>query len=329
MHGLYLLWWVQEKQLSPVLVGSVLAAGDLALMTLELPTGWFADRFGHRASLMVGSLVQTAGMLCCWLGPGVPGLIAASVLVAAGDAFRSGADQALLYRTCVAVGREGSFQAITARARTAQLVALVALVLAGGLVVHTWGFVAGWIAETALAVLGFGIACAMAEPPPAADTEHSSAVVARAPMLSLAMAMLILPASLVAAQASAASFLVQTAVSATAGTMTLLVAVITLCEAAGSAAASRLPVFRVNIQPPLALATTALTVLMLISPATSDVVTLALSFVVGLAEPLRDAAVQRLARDDVRARAASMASACDKAFMTAALPLAGLWRRRR
>jgi MFS family permease len=328
MHGLYLLWWVQEKQLSPVLVGSVLAAGDLALMILELPTGWFADRCGHRASLIVGSLVQTAGMLCCWLGAGVPGLLAASVLVAVGDAFRSGADQALLYRTCVAVDREDDFQKITARARTAQLVALVALVLVGGIVVHTWGFAAGWIAETALAVLGLGFACAMAEPPAVVETAQHSAVVQRAPILSLAMAMLILPASLVGAQASAASFLVQTDITARAGTMTVLVAIITLSEAAGSAVASRLPVLRINIQPLLALATSTLSVVMLVSSGTSHVVTLALSFVVGLAEPLRDAAVQRLARDEVRARAASLASACDKAFMTAALPLAGVWRRR-
>ena len=251
------------------------------------------------------------------------------MLVAVGDAFRSGADQALLYRTCVAVGREEAFQGITARARTAQLVALVGLVLVGGLVVHAWGFVAGWIAETALALVGLGLACAMAEPPAVVDTDPSSAIVNHAPMLSFAMAMLILPASLVAAQASAASFLVQTAVAASAETMTLLVAVITLCEAAGSAVASRLPVLRVNIQPLLALGTTTLSVLMLVSPATSHGVTLALSFVVGLAEPLRDAAVQRLAKDDVRARAASLASMCDKAFMTAALPLAGVWRRRR
>ena len=37
----------------------------------------------------------------------------------------------------------------------------------------------------------------------------------------------------------------------------------------------------------------------------------------------------RPAADDVRARVASFASVCDKAFQTAALPIAGWWRRRR
>ena len=83
--------------ISPAIVAIILAAGDLALVAPELPAGWFADRFGHRASLIVGSSVQVIGMLACWLGQGVPELIVAAVLVALGDAFRSGADEALLF----------------------------------------------------------------------------------------------------------------------------------------------------------------------------------------------------------------------------------------
>jgi len=90
MHGLYLLWWVQEQHLSPVVVGTVLALGDFAIMIFELPTGWFADRFGHRVSLIVGSVVQTVGMACCWLGPGIPGLVAACLLVAPGGRVQVG-----------------------------------------------------------------------------------------------------------------------------------------------------------------------------------------------------------------------------------------------
>jgi hypothetical protein len=54
-----------------------------------------------------------------------------------------------------------------------------------------------------------------------------------------------------------------------------------------------------------------------------------LAFLLGLAHPLRAAAIQRLATDGVRARAASIASACDKVCDTIALTLAGLSRRRR
>jgi MFS family permease len=60
-HALYLLWWVQYKHVSPAAVAAILAAGDVAITLLEVPTGRFADRFGHRCSLIVGSVVQTIG----------------------------------------------------------------------------------------------------------------------------------------------------------------------------------------------------------------------------------------------------------------------------
>ncbi len=169
MDGLYLLWWVQEKQMSPALVAATMAAGDLLLMVLEVPTGWFADKFGNRRSLILGSLVQVAGMICCWLADGIPGLVLACMLVSIGDAFRSGADQALLYRTCVALDREGEFQRIEARSRAVHVIALAGLIVAGGALVSTFGFAAGWAAETLLCTIGGAIAYAMIEPPASPD----------------------------------------------------------------------------------------------------------------------------------------------------------------
>ena len=148
-------------------VAAILAAGDVALLLLEIPTGWFADRFGHRASLILGSVVQVAAMVCCWLGAGVPELVVASLLVAVGDGFRSGADEALLFRSCAALGREDRFLAIQSRAHTLEVCALVALVAGGGVVATTWGFHAAWAAETALCAAGVACAWAMIEPPAA------------------------------------------------------------------------------------------------------------------------------------------------------------------
>jgi MFS family permease len=330
MHGLYLLWWVQEKQMSPAVVAAILSAGDLALMLLELPTGWFADRFGHRVSLAVGSFVQVAGMLWCWLGQGITGLVIASVLVALGDAFRSGADQALLYRTCLVLDREDAFQKIESRTRAAELAALVGLVLAGGVIVRTWGFAAGWAAEAALCLLGLAIACAMTEPPSVADiTVEDRAAENHHPLPKRMIARLILPAAFLGAAASAASFLAQTAGTSDPERLTTLVAMITLAEAAGSALAARVAASGTREQAILAACGAMLLVSAPALPPAFPLVVLALAFLVGLAHPLRDTAIQRLAADGVRARAASAASACDMAFSTIALPLVGVWRSRR
>jgi hypothetical protein len=323
MDGLYLLWWVQEKGMSPALVAATMAAGDLLLMVLEVPTGWFADRFGNRRSLILGSLLEVAGMICCWLAEGIPGLVGACLLVAIADAFRSGADQALLYRTCVAIGREPEFQRIDARARAVQVVALALLIVAGGAVVTRWGFAAGWIAETCLCALGCAVAVAMIEPPATGDESEESAPSTGATVPWTLAAALILPLALLDAAGSAGTFVMQTTGDRSPAAVTLLVALITLADAAGSALAMRLPQVGIRSQLGAAAAGTVFVATALTAPAALVPATIALSFLTGVLHPLRAAAIQRLATDGVRARAASAASACDMALSTIFLLLAG------
>lgn len=327
MHGLYLLWFVQEKGLSPAIVAAILAAGDFVLLAVELPTGWFADRFGHRASLVLGSAVQVVGMLWCWLGEGVPGLVAASVLVALGDGFRSGATQALLYRTCLALDREADFQRIEARATAAETAALALLILAGGVIVSTWGFAAGWIAEALLCTIGLAFACAMSEPPPAPDEGDDTAVARERHAMPLRLSIAILPAALLGGGAGIASFLLQTAIPEPV-TVTWLVAAITVAEAAGAGVAGRLPADS-RTQLVLLLLGAACCAIGIACPATALAAVPVLAFLDGVAHPLRATAIQRLSGDGVRARLASLASACDMAISAVALPLAGIAAARR
>jgi hypothetical protein len=328
MDGLYLLWWTQEKQLSPALVAATMAAGDLALMALEVPTGWFADRFGYRRSLILGSLLQVAGMICCWLAEGVAGLVGACLLVAVADAFRSGADQALLYRTCVAIGREPEFQRIEARARAVQVVSLALLIVTGGAVVTTWGFAAGWIAETLLCALGAAVAIAMVEPP-ACDREDDEATSPGAKVPWKMVALVILPLAFLDAAGSTGSFILQTTGDRSPTAVTLLVGLITLANAAGSTLASRLPPVGARVQLAAAAVGSLLVAIAFEFTAALIPVTIALSFATGVLHPLRAATIQRLASDGIRARAASMASACDMAMSTLFLLITGSLLARR
>ncbi len=277
-------------------------------------------------------------MLFAWLGDGIPGVLTSCLLIAAGDAFRSGADQALLYRSCLAVG-EPAFQRREAHARGLQLAALVVLVLAGGAIVKTWGFAAGWLVETLLSAFGLAIALAMVEPPAQADENRpespsssgADAVTLQGsrPVRQLgALIALIAPAAVLGSAASAGVFLVQSASDGDPVLMTVFVAAATLAEAAGSFVGARMATGTrgqlLLIGLGIGMAAAALGVSRAFHPAVA-----ALCFLTGVAYPLRAAAIQRVAADNLRARAASLASACDKVAATVALLWAGVAPRRR
>jgi MFS family permease len=300
-----------------------MAAGDLLLMGLEVPTGWFADKFGNRRSLILGSIIQVAGMVCCWLADGIPGLVVACLLVAVGDAFRSGADQALLYRTCVELNRESEFQKIEARSRAVHVIALAALIVAGGAIVSAWGFAAGWIAETLLCATGGLIACAMVEPPEHAGADRDDATPSGLRIPWRLVAAVILPLAFLDAMTSAGSFIMQTTSGSGPSKVTVIVALITLADAAGSTLAMRLPAAGLRAQAAIAACGAILAGVALTIPALLIPITIALSFATGVSHPMRATAIQRLAGDGMRARAASAANACDMALSTLMLLLTG------
>jgi len=336
MHGLYLVWLVHERGFSPALVATVLAAGDLCVFALEVPTGWVADRLGHRVSLIIGSFVQVCAMLVFWQAATPPALLASSLLVALGDAFRSGADEALLYRSCVALGREDEFQAIEARTRSVGLIALVLLLLGGGGIVAIAGYGAAWMTEVGLCTAGLVMASLMVEPPAApvlvdlADGAQPTSSAERSVLRKWTLlGSLILPGAVLDGFASVAAFLAQTGGDAEVAGVTALVAVMTLSEAAGSWIAARVWRNDGRLHLLLLASGTAVLAVSLVSSAGVAAAAVALAFFPGLIHPLRAIALQRLAADGVRARIASFASACDMACTTLGLLAAGAVSARR
>ena len=323
---MYLLWWVEYKHVSPAAVAAILAAGDIAIMLLEVPTGRFADRFGHRCSLVVGSIIQTVAMVLCWLGEGVPGLLLASLCVALGDTFRSGADQALLYESCAAIGEEDRFQQIEAKTHSLELIALVTMTVAGGVLVETSGFAAAWIAEALFTASGIGIALAMVSPP--ATVARESADASRPRFRAAAgLLRLIAPAAVIAGVAIGAAFIAQTGGTASATHLTVLVSVMALAEAAG-AMLSRYLRPDVATQYRLLTASVLCCLAMVVTPGFFVPGVVVLALLMGVAEPLRATAIQMLV-EERRAEAASWASALDGAIRTLFLLLAGVLQRRR
>ncbi len=78
----------------------------LWIFTLEIPTGVVADKFGRRLSVAIGCLLFGADMLFFGLGVDYWLLFVAEFLGAIGMTLMSGAEEALLYDTLVALGEQ-------------------------------------------------------------------------------------------------------------------------------------------------------------------------------------------------------------------------------
>ncbi len=75
---------------------------------LEIPTGIVADKFGRKFSVAIGCLLFGADMLCFGLVESYPILYVAEFLGAIGMTLMSGAEQALLYDSLVALKLQDS-----------------------------------------------------------------------------------------------------------------------------------------------------------------------------------------------------------------------------
>jgi hypothetical protein len=142
------------------------------------------------------------------------------------------------------------------------------------------------------------------------------------PSLCLAI---VVPVSLLDAAASATLFLAQSDTGSGVRSLTMVVAIAVLAEAGGSLLAARWNAAARQLSMLLALGGVAAAVAFIIPGAFLPVVVV-LAFLDGAAHPLRAAMIQQRATDTVRARAASIASACDKALSAVALVVSGSFR---
>ncbi len=72
---------------------------SIAVIVFEIPSGYLADRFGHKTSLIWGSTTGALGFFILWAVPSYAGFIAAELILAVSAGFMSGARDALLFDT--------------------------------------------------------------------------------------------------------------------------------------------------------------------------------------------------------------------------------------
>ena len=120
---------------------------------LQVPSGYVADKIGNRKAIILGASIAVTSPLFYAFMPNFWGGLIASILFFGGYAFQSGAIEAFMHDTLVALNREKDYSKVMGRAQTYGLVGnilLVALVPLTYSIHHTLPFILGFLSLVAM-----------------------------------------------------------------------------------------------------------------------------------------------------------------------------------
>ncbi|MEM7153944.1 MAG: MFS transporter [Myxococcota bacterium] len=152
-----------------LLLEAVYYAGIVAL---EVPSGYLSDRIGRRPTLIMASGAWLLGYLVLAMAPSLEVFVVGQLLLAAGMAFNSGTDGALLYDSLATLEREDELADHEGRAQARGLLAMGFAALVGGGV----GLIdlrLGHVLSAVSGAMALGVALAMVEPPAPDGRAHA------------------------------------------------------------------------------------------------------------------------------------------------------------
>jgi MFS family permease len=161
--------WViyyQQRGLSLVEIGLLESATWVVSALAEIPTGALADHVGRRLCLAIGALLMGLAVFAVTLpGPALsPVFIVGAILWPTAFTFINGADNALLYDSLVAAGRESNYRRVLGQATAVQPATQGITSLAGAWFA-TFDISLCFTLTGIAGVLGAGLALSLHEPP--------------------------------------------------------------------------------------------------------------------------------------------------------------------
>ncbi len=104
----------------------------LSVFVLEVPSGYFSDRFGRKVTLLLAAFSMIIANSCFILGGSFAWFAVAQFFLAAGIAMQSGTDTAFHYDSLKVLGREHEYQQREAKAEQWGLTMLAIAAFSGG-----------------------------------------------------------------------------------------------------------------------------------------------------------------------------------------------------
>lgn len=82
---------------------------SVAIVVMEIPSGWMADVWGRKKTVLAGSFLGSAGFLMYSFSYGFEAFILAEIILGIGHSFVSGADSALLFDSLKSKGKAAEY----------------------------------------------------------------------------------------------------------------------------------------------------------------------------------------------------------------------------
>ena len=105
----------QENGLSMQEVFLLKSIYSIAVVLLEIPSGYLADAWGRRSTMILGALLGTAGFILYSFGSTFLIFLFAELILGLGQSFISGSDSALLYDSLKAQKKEDEYLKLEGR----------------------------------------------------------------------------------------------------------------------------------------------------------------------------------------------------------------------
>lgn len=157
---------------------------ELSTTLLEVPTGVLSDRLGRKWTLLLAAATNLAGAVLLATGDAFLAFAAAQILMGTGEAFSSGADNALLYQSLAAARRADEIERQQFRAWRFTFTALALSAVSGG-ALALWDPRAPFVATAVATAVLFVLVLFMREPPHERIPGSSSRVSVRGQMKTL------------------------------------------------------------------------------------------------------------------------------------------------
>lgn len=141
------------------------AVYSISVVVLEIPSGYLADIFGRKKTLVLGSILGCLGFIIYSYSHSLAGFLVAEIILGIGGSFISGADSAMLFDSLATMGKKHKYLQYEGRITSLGNFAETVAAICGGAIAAFFSYRSVYICQAFIAACAIPAALLLLEPP--------------------------------------------------------------------------------------------------------------------------------------------------------------------